>query len=117
MQVELNADELSVLGAEMAAIGDVIAVIVAERQITEEDSMEVANLAVIANSFTLIGDTLTLKSILIDNQESDEEPSEMEESEKLDNIAARLDVVSDIIALQASLLERQEIVNKPITFE
>lgn len=109
MPVELNADELSVLGAEIAAIGYAIAIIVAERQITEEDSMEVANLAVIADSFILIGDTLTLKSILIQNQESEEGHSEMEESERLGGIAARLDVAGDIIALQGSLLERQEI--------
>jgi len=105
MLLGLGSDELSLLGAEISAIGDVIAVVVAEKQGNKENDSQVAELAVLSDSLILIGDILTLKGVLIQNQESVEKGKDIGKAQLLDTISSWLDVVSDIIALQGSLFE------------
>jgi len=112
----LDPEELSLIGADIAAVGDIIAVVVAEKELNEdkEDPFEIANLAVLGDLLVLIGDTITLKAVLIQNQESDEKQEEtesvspLEEAQRLGTVSSWLYVISDIISLQGSLLELQQ---------
>lgn len=116
MAIYLDGNQIGLIGAELTAIGDSIAVIVAKKEICEEDPCEIAKLSVISDFLVLIGDTFILKSILQENQEDNEEQSCIEkESQRLGTTSAWLDVISDMISLQGSLLELQIANNKKDT--
>ena len=100
MPVDLEVD-LSLIGTELSAIGEIIAVIAAKKQ----DEDEAADLAVLSDLLILIGDIISLKGTLLQNQESEENGEDIGEAQRLETISAWLDVVSDFIALKGSLHE------------
>lgn len=110
----LNLNEIILIGTDLTAIGEVISVIVAQKELNEdeEDPIEIANLEVLGNTLILIGDIIILKAVLIQNQENSEAQNNSEEinpieeeAQRLNTISSWLDVISDIMQLKESLLE------------
>ena len=113
MPEELDLNKLNLIGAEITALGDVIDIFIAEDAYNgeNEDASEIAKLEVLGALLVLIGDTITLISVLVQNEESDkarkgiESPDTLEEQvQRLETISSWLDLVSDVIALRGSLL-------------
>lgn len=118
MPIYLDGNQIGLIGAELTALGDAIAVIIVKKQICDGDPCEIAKLSVLSDSLVLIDDTFILKSILIENQQNTEEQDCIEkESERLGTTSAWLEVIADILSLKGSLLQLQIANNKEDTSE